>query len=65
MAQKICRNLIFFCSLLDTSRSGAHLCGGKGTCDGQSLHQGKNGSRYSGVKVKADEREPHKPEIQT
>ncbi len=33
--------------------------------NGQSLYQGKDGLGYSGIQVKADEREPYQPEIQT
>lgn len=63
MAQKICRNLIFFCSLLDTSRSGAHLCGGESTGYRKPVYKTKNGSRHSGIQAETDESEPHQPEI--
>ena len=52
-----------FCSLLDTGRSGAYLCGGKSPCNGQSLYKRKNGFGYPGIQVKADESKPHQPEV--
>ena len=54
---------IFFCSLLDTGRGGAHLCGGESTGYRKPVYKAKDGSRYSGIQAETDESQPYQPEI--
>ena len=63
VAQKFEKIQYFFCSLLDTGRSGAYLCGSESAGNRQSVYQGKDGLGHSGIQVKAVKGKPYKPKI--
>ena len=63
VAQKFEKIQYFFCSLLDTGRSGAYLCGSESAGNRQSVYQGKDGLGHSGVEAATFKAELPKPAL--